>query len=81
MRDPMRLGAGDVGPVEQNPTGGRAQQADQRLHRGALAGAVAAKQNQHLAFLHLEREIMQHMRAAVERIDTIHAQHHGSPPR
>ena len=55
----------------------RRRQADQAAHGRGLAGAVAAEHGDDLAFVHLERDAMQDVALAVERMDVVGAQDGG----
>src|SRR5437667_213234 len=55
--------------VEGHGALGRRYQAHDGLDRRRLAGAVAAKQGEHLMASYLERHIVQDMALAVERVD------------
>ena len=46
-------------------------QAHDALHRGGLAGAVAAQQRHHLAFLHVEPDPVQHVALAVPGVQAL----------
>ena len=68
-------------PVEGDLLARRAHQATQRLHEGALAGAVGADDRHHLAGLEPEVDAEQRLRVAVARAEPVRGeQRHASIP-
>ena len=77
--DAVGFPAGDVGAGEVDAAGGGADDADQRLHGGALAGAVAAEQDQDLAGGEGEGDALQDVGAAVIGVEVGQRQHQWPP--
>jgi hypothetical protein len=81
-RDAVGGSPRDVLAVELHRTGALADDAHHRLQRGGLAGAVAAEQRDHLAFVHVEIHAVQDVRFAVPGLQILHRQHlRGVRPR
>src|SRR5690606_33289128 len=78
-RNPVRLQAGDVRAVEEDPPGGRLQHAADQVEAGGLAGPVGADQAADLARSDVEREPVHGGNAAEVPGQRFGPQQHAAP--
>jgi hypothetical protein len=74
-RDTIRRQPVDAFPVQGDRAAGKRRQAGGRVHERRLAGAVGADESEHAAGLHLERDPLQRVDAAVADADVVQRQH------
>src|SRR5437763_17192755 len=78
----MRIEPGDVAALVAHRAFARRRESGDRAQRRRLAGAVAAEKRHHLALGDAEREPMQDVAEAIERIDRVELEDHAAtPPR
>ncbi len=79
--DSGRRRVGDVVAVENDPPRTLFDKADDAFQRRRFAGAVAAKQGDDLAALHLEADVEENLCAAVERAELVDFEPHAGDPQ
>src|SRR5882672_8547216 len=79
-RDAVRGEAGDVAPLVADFARARRREAGDRAQRGGFSGAIAAEEGDDLAFGEIQRQPVQDMAEAVERIDALDLEDHAATP-
>src|SRR5439155_20511218 len=80
-RDLEGLKAQELRAVEAHATGAAPDETHDRLHGGALAGAVAAHECDHFASADVERDVEQDLCGAVPRTELVGFEHHAEGRR
>ena len=78
-RNPFGCEPADALTEERHVAAARWQKSDDRVHARGLTRAVSPEQRQNPCCVHRERNVMQHMTVAVERVDVARARAPQSP--
>src|SRR5262249_21000257 len=83
VADTVARPAGDVGAAKRDAAARGALHARDGADQRGLAGAVPSQDAAEPAFLHIDAEVVQRLRIAVENVDVADRQHHeaASAPR